>query len=236
MKKTLALIMAVLMVLGVCGAIADTGYEEIDYESSAICICTNASIREAPNTSAKRYGQLHNGDVCKIIGEEGQWAIIDLTSTGLPDVPKDGIGYALKRLFKRSPYWIVLTNYTDVYADPWYSGQSNGALVENTPLLVISENKDFYCTRLKNGQAGVTFVKKSDVGYYTSDYTSSYAVVAKGPISVYSDDWHELGTLKALDIVQVYSWLDDYSYIHIEIKGETLEGWVDTNCIQPVIN
>ncbi len=235
MKKMVSALIAVMMVftfLNVTSALASgDGY----YYGNVVgvVICTNISIREAPNTSAKRYGQLHNGDVVTIVGESNGWYYIDLASTGLKGV-NGGIGYAKANLIKTTPYWIVLTKYTPVYADPWnYSGLNNGELDKGTPLLVLTENNEYYDCRIKDGQPGVTFVRKSDVGRFNPDCEPEYAVVVDGPVNIYNNSWASIGSLKTLDLVQVMSWGDGYSNILLK-DGST--AWIETLHINPVIN
>ncbi len=239
-KKFILTFLALISILVIAWsfpAMAD-GNPYYSYQNgwSGTVICTNVSIRETPSTSAKRYGQLHNGDVVKIVGEQNGWYLIDLASTGIKNVP-DGIGYAKKSLIKISPYWIVLTKYTPVYADPWWSGESNGELSSGTPLLVISENNEFYCVRLHNGQAGVTFVRKYDVGRYNPDCEPGYAVVVDGPIDVYSNDNNAvIGTLKTLELVQVYFYDGEYAHIYYNQNNTFIDAYVKTLNLQPVLN
>ena len=96
MKKLIAVFCILVLVVCSACALADGEYQSVyndNYRWSGIVICTNLSIRESPSTSAKRYGQLHNGDVVIILDEKDGWYHIDLASTGLPNVP-DGVGYA----------------------------------------------------------------------------------------------------------------------------------------------
>ena len=82
------------------------------YRWTGIVICTNITVRATPSTSAKKYGQLHNGDVIYILGEDGDFYAIDLISAGIENQDTN-IGYVLKALIKESPTWIVLTKYTE---------------------------------------------------------------------------------------------------------------------------
>ena len=248
MKKTIYAILALIMVVTLTAAFADGGYyyngnysSSYQYRWSGIVICTNISIREAPNTSAKRYGQLHNGDVVTIVGENNGWYTILLSSTGLKNIPLEdnAVGYAKSSLIKSNPYWIVLTKYTAVYDDPWWTGNSNGEFSANTPLLVKSENDQFYCVQTKNGAAGSSFIRKGDVGRFTPDCEPGYAVVVDGPVDVwtYYGDSYVLGQLKTLDIVQVVEWGPDSSHIFYKLAdNQFVDAWVASIKLQPVIN
>ena len=240
MKGVIALILASVMLVCFGVAFADGDYQSVYYEDAeryyGIVICTNISIRQSPSTSAKRYGQLHNGDVVAIVGEQNGWYEIDLASTGLSNVP-NGSGYAKQGLIRPTPTWIVLTKYTNVYTDPWHTGYKNGEITEGTPMLVITENKEFYDVRLHSGQAGVTFVRKKDVGQFTQDCEPGYAVVVDGPAKVYSyENWKKIDSLETLELVQVFDWEEDFSYVMYERDGQIIYGWVETFFIQPVIN
>ena len=249
MKKLISVLtlIALLITSLSCFTIASAdGYNSNYYYSyqarwSGIVICTNISIRESPSTSAKRYGQLHNGDVVTIVGENNGWYTILLSSTGLKDIPPDdyAVGYAKSSLIKANPYWIILTQYTAVYDDPWWTGNSNGEFVAETPLLVKSENEFYYCVQTKNGAAGSSFIRKSDVGQYTPDCEPGYAVVVDGPTDVwnYMGDSYVIGTLKTLDIVQVVEWGPDYSHIYFKYDGTNYcDAMVQTLKLQPVFN
>ena len=237
---TLIVVISILAITCCVSALAD-GYQyeynyAYQYRWNGIVICTNISIRESPSTSAKRYGQLHNGDVVNIVGEQNGWYLIDLKSTGLKDVP-DGIGYAKSSLIVSNPYWIVLTKYTPVYANPWWTGKSNGEISSGTPMLVIDENNDFYCVRLHNGQAGVTFVRKYDVGRFNPECEPSYCVVVDGPVDVYNYDFSQvIGTLKTLDLVQVVAYSGENAHIYYKIGDSYYDAWTKTINLQPVIN
>ena len=234
MKKAFALICIICMVFSVGMAHAEMEYYN-EYRWTGIVICTNASVRESPSTSAKRYGQIHNGNVCTIVGEQDGWYLIDLATTGL-NVP-DGIGYVKRGLIKKTPCWIVLTKYTYIYSDPWYSDQENGEFVADTPLLVKSENDEFYCVQHAKGQAGSSFVRKRDVGAFTPDCEPSYAVIAGGQVNVYSyENWSVIDSLNTLSLVQVFSWDEDFCYVMYEKDGDIIYGYIETNFVQPVIN
>ena len=248
MKKVLCVILALLMIVSLTTAFADGGYYynsnyscAYQYRWSGIVICTNISIRESPSTSAKRYGQLHNGDVVTIVGENNGWYTILLSSTGLKNIPLDdyAVGYAKSSLIKSNPYWIVLTQYTYVYDDPWWTGNQNGEFTANTPLLVKSENDQFYCVQTKNGTAGSSYIRKSDVGRFTPDCEPGFGVVVDGPVDVwtYYGDSYVLGQLKTLDVVQVVEWGAESCHIFYKVDDTNYDdAWVSALKLQPVIN
>ena len=252
MKKVFSVILALMLLFTITTAFADGYYGSNNYYNnyyyayqyrwSGIVICTNISIREAPNTSAKRYGQLHNGDVVTIVGENNGWYTILLSSTGLKDIPLDegAVGYAKSSLIKSNPGWIVLTKYTYVYDDPWWTGNQNGEFPAGTALLVKSENDQFYCVQTKNGAAGSSFIRKGDVGRYSPvEGEPGYAVVVDGPVDVwtYYGESYVLGQLKTQDIVQVVDWGSDMSHIYYKVSdNQFVDAFVSSLKLQPIIN
>ena len=256
MKKFFSIILVMMLIFtfvgGLTTAFADGYYGSNNYYNnyfyayqyrwSGIVICTNISIRESPSTSAKRYGQLHNGDVVTIVGENNGWYTILLSSTGLKDIPLDegAVGFAKSSLIKSNPGWIVLTQYTNVYDDPWWTGNSNGEFVSGTPLLVKSENEYFYCVQTKGSTAGSSFIRKSDVGRYSPvEGEPGYAVVVDGPVDVwtYYGESYVLGQLKTQDIVQVVEWGPESSHIYYKLSdNQFVDAWVSSLKLQPIIN
>ena len=202
-----------------------------------IVISTNVAVRVSPSTSADSYGQLHNGDSCMILGRMGDWYVIDLASCGLKD-DLEGFGYAKASLIEESPRWIILTEYTVLYSDPWGTGDSNGEKSAGTPLLVTHENWEYYCVQTRGESAGASFVRKSDVGNYSSSYYAKYIVV-DGDAPVYDCNNTDviLGKLKTQDIVEVISYGLEYSQIIYTSKdGYTYNGLVRTQNLNPIIN
>lgn len=241
MKKIVSILLIFCLVFSFSVALADN-YNNVNsayrYGWTGIVICTNISVRESPSTSAKRYGQLHNGDVVKILDQDDAWYTIDLSTCGFKDI-FEGYGYIKKSLVKITPYWIVTTKYTPVYADPWGSGMSNGEMATGTPMLVISENNYFLCVQTRGTSAGSSFIRRSDIGYYTPDCEPGYAVVVDGPIDVwqYYGESYVIGSLKTFDIVQVVEWGYEYSHIYYKTKNDTYsDAMVLTLNLQPVIN
>ena len=225
MKRFVILVLSLVLVLG---CVSTANGEHSDFACRGIVICTNVTIRNSPSTSASSYGQLHNGDVVHILYESNGWYAIDLATTGLTN--SGGVGYAKSSLIKAAPYWIVLTSYTPVYADPWYTGNSNGELSTNTPLLVISENDDFFCVQTHTGVAGASFVRKNDVGRITSEFEQGWAVIVKGDATFITDNGY--GTIKKNKLVQISSWGEPNSYVFYD----GYYGWIDSDYLQPVIN
>ncbi|MBQ9267168.1 MAG: SH3 domain-containing protein [Clostridia bacterium] len=233
MKRLLAFLVMLVVVCASTVSLAngDLGYY---YSRSGIVICTNVSIRESPSTSAKAYGQLHNGDSCLIVGRQGNWLLIDLASCGFKNNP-EGVGYAKASLISEEPYWIVLTKYTVLYTDPWGTGDSNGEKSAGTPLLVTSENGEFYCVQTKSGSAGASFIRKRDVGWYSNSQYAQYIVI-DGDVPLY--DYYgagsnQVGKLKTLTIVDVISYGGAYSYI---CYGNDNYAWIETQHLQRIAN
>lgn len=243
MKKLIALIVVVCLAIFSCSAFADAErYYEAEYAYrfmwTGVVMCTNITVRMSPNTSAQKYGQLHNGDVVKIVEQLDGWYAIDLQTSGLKDVP-DGVGYVKSSLVKSNPYWIVTTKYTPVYSDPWGTGNSNGEISVNTPMMVVSENDYYYCVQTRPQSAGSSFIRKYDVGKFTPDCEPGFAVAIDGPVYVlsYFDPGYQLGTLDSFDVVQVVEWGPQNSHIFYTKKdGTYYDAYVPTMYLQPVIN
>lgn len=243
MKKFIALIIALCMAISICGAFADAErYFEAEnaYRSrwTGIVMCTNITVRMSPSTSAQKYGQLHNGDVVRIVEQLDGWYAIDLKTSGLKDAP-DGVGYIKSSLVKSNPYWIVTTQYTPVYSDPWGTGNSNGEISVNTPMMVVSENNYYYCVQTRPQSAGSSFIRKYDVGRFSAECEPGYAVVVDGPIYAYSyfDPGYQLGKLESFEVVQVVEWGEWNTHIFYTKKdGTYYDAYVPSMNLQPVIN
>ena len=228
MKKVMAIALLVMLLFTSVVTVAHA-----DYSYYGVVVCTNLSVRYEPNTNAKRYGQLHNGDVVKIYQNQGNWLMIDLGFSGLGD----GVGYIKSALVKESPCFIVLTKYTNGYDDPWYTGMENGEFSKGEPMLVKNQNDQFYCVQPHKGQAGSSFIRRSDVGRYSQDCEPGWAVVMDGPINVY--DLYSsavIGQLKTYSIVQVVSYSAEWSHIYFKNGDSYVDAWVQTSNIGPVIN
>ena len=231
MKKLFAISLIVMILLASCLTAQADG--EWYYSYTGVVMCTNISVRKTPSTSAQRYGQLHNGDVVKIYENSNGWLTIDLGFVNMGE----GVGYIKSSLVKESPCFIVLTKYTPVYADPWWTGESNGEISGGTPMLLISESRDFYCVQLHTGKAGSTFVRKSDVGRYNPECEPGYAVVMDGPIDVYDYNRTQIiGQLKTDNLVQVLSYEYEWSHIYYKSGDNYYDAWVPTSNLGAVIN
>ncbi len=245
MKKVFALILVLVLALGMCSAFAEAdGYNYSsffngNYTYRGMVICTRLTVRETPSRNARSLGQLRNGDVVHILAEQGEFYQIDLSGTRLN---RTGVGYILKDLVQNNPRWIVLTKYTEVCSDPWYSSLTlePAHLSSGTPVLVINENYEFYCVQLHSGTAGVGFIRKSDVGQYTDWGSASYGVVIAETTEVWDYGQigiRSLGKLNRDTVVQVLAWGDPYSNIlYSASDGSLYSAWISTDLIQPVVN
>ncbi len=220
MKKVLAFVlMLVLALTTVVTATAD------GYAYSGVVISTNLSVRTEPRTNAKRITRIHNGKVLSIVGDSGQWMTIDLNASGLGD----GYGYVLSDMVKESPCFIVLTQLTNAYDDPWVS-KKNGQFSAGEPRLLKNTTETWYVVQTQPGQAGSSFIRRRDVGTYSQE--GNYAVTME-PLTFY--DYHTgnpAGSVEKFTVVQVLEW--DVDWTHVYLDGR--DGWLATSHIGPVVN
>lgn len=204
------------------------------YSQTGIVLCTQLTIRTEPSTSASEYGKLNNGQTCTIIGQYDEWYIIDLSSLdgGYFFSSYNPYGFIKSSLVKLNPYWITLTQYTNLYADPWGSGVKNGEQSGRT-MLVISESQDYYCVQCRDFNAGSSFIRKWDVGQYYTDGQVRYLVAEDG-VPMYDSPWgDQVSKLSMYTIVTIDAYSD--IYCHVTVNGGE-SGWVKAHYIQQIIN
>jgi hypothetical protein len=226
MKKFLLAVVVFTLVLGCfASAYADTpvwdddsynstndSWEDYDYvypfaqyESSeyygevGVIISTNASVRSKASTNTKRYTQLKNGDEILILDRQGDWYVIDVTYNDMTDLEYGTVGYVLCNLVTLKTHGIYLNNVVNTYQDPWLTSAPNGTVTGE--VLVLSENKYFYCIQKQNGRAGSAFIKKADVYYWEPEKydVRNYKdvrfaevdtwVYCNNPVNLYVDPW-----------------------------------------------
>ena len=224
----LALIFAVLFTF-VTVAFADY----VGYSFSGIVICTKLTVRKSPSINASWYCRLKNGDIVKVIDDDGKWATIDLASIG----QGEGVGYVKSGLVKPTPCFIVLTKSTNGWDDPWYMGLKNGEFSAGEPKLVKSQTAEFYCIQPHKGHAGSSFIRITDVGMFTQDCEPGHAVVMDDKVAVY--DYYSsnvIGQLNTNDIVQVLEYGSDWSHIYYENEAGFVDALIETIYLGPVLN
>ena len=171
MKRVVCLVLAVLLVAVSSLAMAE-GYYDSSVSGTGTVISGSVSIRETPDTRANRLYKAKNMDDLVIIGQQGDWYVVDCYSSGLSAEPQ--IGYALKSFIVLNGYRIQISGGSlNVYSDPW-SGQTNGQKAQaGETLFVIYETNEWLVCQLKTDDKvpGSCFVRKVDVGMY--DYSSS---------------------------------------------------------------
>ena len=226
MKKVFAIALALVMLMSFTLIAQADGYNNY---WGGIVRCTNLTVRTNPNTSAKKIGSLYNGDVVKILENYNGWMTVDLAYIGMGE----GVGYIQSALVLESPCFIVLTKYTHGYDEPWYTGGENGQFSKGEPMLVKSQTSDFYCIQPHKGQAGSSFIRRSDVGRYSEECAPGNAVIMDGPVPMYdTNTMAKIGELKTNTIVSVYQYGVDLSLIWY---NDTF-AWVDTLRLGNVIN
>lgn len=211
---------------------------------------TRASVRELPDTNAKRYCYIQNGDEVSVLGEHGDWYIVDLQTLNLSEQPEQAYGYVLKKYLSFTLSQITLTNTVTLWADPWGSGIANGEKVKGTVLTVLSETDQYFCVQTNDGKAGSSFLKKSDIycqqdSFFPTSSTSTYitptstqAVVTATSLKVRRnaiEDDPAVGFLHTGDVVTVLQWGDSLTAIVYEVAGQPAECWVHTEYLEPIL-
>ena len=205
------------------------------YYRSGTVVCSQLTLRSTPSTSGKEYGKLKNGQTCVILGEYDEWFIIDLSSVGI----SGDYGFAKSALIKEDPAWIVLTQYTYMYTDPWeYDDAKRNGEQSGRVCLVISESRAFYCVQCKENSPGSSFIRKRDVGQY-SQYGQNLHVVAEADVPVYEAPFGG-GTKDVLGrftIVNVDAYSDIYCHVTVNTgEANQYDGWVESRYLQRIIN
>lgn len=243
MKKFLRYVTVVGMILLVAFASFENNDAKAGWsEKTGIVVSTTVSVREEPDTRSDRYTKLSNGNLVQIVGEVGDWYIIDLTSLGF----KEGEGYALKNYIDTDVYYITLSDTVKLWADPFGTGVANGEKNKGTQMLVLYENAEWYVVQTRENSAGSSFIRKKDLnnsGQQNSYISSSankkdnlYVVTAKSlRVRNNPDDAEKaVGFLHNGDVVKVIRIGEYYTSIEYEIAGQITECWVHTEYLKKI--
>ena len=207
-----------------------------NYAHPGTVICTQLTVRTDPSTTASEYGKLKNGQSCSILGQYGEWYIIDLASCNYKDHPT-GYGFAKEALIKQDPYWIVLTQYTYMYTTPWQKANKRNGEQSGRVCLVIEEEYPFYAIQCREYTAGTSFVFQWDVGQYSKAGQNLYVCV-EDSIPIYDSPWgQQIKTVDKFTIVDVDSVSGIYSHIVVNAgTAKEFSGWIQSQYIQKIIN
>ena len=258
-KCLIALVMVLCMAFAILPTVAFAdGYQNnpytYNYSRPGTVLCRQCNVRSEPKTNAKSYGKLKNGQTVTIVGEYGDWTIVDLSSCGFNT---QGTGYVKKGLIVPDPCWIVLTQYTNFYATPWnINGYKNGEQ-SGRVVLLIEEYYPFYAIQCCESTPGTSFIYMSDVGQY-SQYGQNLYVVADEKVPVCDAPWgRQISSLDRFTIVNVLSGgyansgIQDYpfdnydqcyendGYYYVAVNyGQQDEyyGYIKTQYLQKIIN
>ncbi len=227
------------------------------YSHQGTVVCRQCNVRSSPKTSASSYGKLKNGQTCTIIGEYGEWTMVDLSSCGFND---QGYGFVKKGLIETDPYWIVLTQYTYLYATPWQMNGSRNGEQSDRVMLVIEEQYPWYAVQCCENTPGTSFVYFGDVKQYSQPGQNLH-VIAEDQVPVYDAPWgRQISMLDKFTIVNVeygyyggnsgiqeYPFDNNYSDQCYEVDGFTCvtvnygqnnayTGYVKSQYVQRIIN
>ena len=203
------------------------------YSHTGTVICSQCNLRPDVTTDWS-YGQLKNGDTCVIVGKYDDWLIIDLASC---KIDQTGYAFVKKELIKEDPYWIVTTQYTNLYATPWENEKMKNGEQYNRVFLVIEEQYPFYAVQCKESSAGTSFIYQSEIGKFSKDGQNLY-VCAEDNVPIYDTRyWYQIGTIDIFTIVDVYSSSNGY-YSVVVNEGEWNEytAGVNSQYLQKIIN
>ncbi len=217
---------------------ASIPYQESMYQYAhyGTVISSQLTVRREPDSNSSGYGRIKNGQSCKILGKYGGWLILDLSSLGLDGAP-EGIGFVKSNLVKEDPFWIVLTQYTLMYATPWQSMNLENGEQTDRVLLIIEEQYPFYAVQCKENSAGTSFIYQSDVGSYSRDGENLYVCVEDNVPLLDSPSGNPISTIDKFTIVNVDSYYGDYCHVTVNFRDyNAYSGWVKTQYIQKVAN
>ena len=206
------------------------------YSHTGTVICTQLTVRTEPSTSAREYGVLKNGQSCTILGKYGDWYIIDLSSCNYKNYPS-GYGFAKESLIEQDPFWIVLTKYTDMYANPWRISNKKNGEQSGRVMLVIEENYPFYNVQCRESTAGSSFIYTWDVGQFSSPGQNLHVIVEDNVPILDPDNGIVFKKLSKYTIVNVKSVSGEYSLVALDYDTITeYLGWVKTQYVQRIAN
>ena len=154
MKKCAALLVFLLGLCFTMNGLAASGYVSGDYmgldDSTAVVISRTVSIREKPDVRSTRLASASNGTVLDVIGEDGNWFMVEYTD----DKGNVYSGYALKNYIVRGAMTLtVLSDNLSAYCAPSRNAKLVGSLSKNTELTVIGTWGDYYIVNLRQASA-----------------------------------------------------------------------------------
>ena len=245
-----ALALVMLSVLFVSQAFAD-GYALYYWDPAmglymyngthtGIVLCTQLTVREKPSTSAASLGTVKNGHPMLILGisqignPNNAFYLVDLPSCGAKNADPGSVGYVKASLVKMDPYFVATTKSTNLYATPWSTDYKNGEQ-NNRFFLVIEEYPNWYAVQTANDSAGTSFIRTSDVGWYSSGVEKR---VITWETPVYDETtWAQIQTVKRLTVASFVTVSGDYTLLVFnEGKSNQFRGWVPTYCVAPLVN
>jgi hypothetical protein len=147
-------------------------YEEyFTYDSKGTVISTRTNVRAEPSTGAKKLGELHNGEVCHVIGKYKDWYLIDLYASSLGEI--GSYGFVREGFLSVDPFTAHINGY-NLYDTPWDGSRVIGVSGDEY-VDIISESNGYVCIQFRDGRAGSCFIRRGDLfGYsYTPDYSWS---------------------------------------------------------------
>ncbi len=247
MKRILCVLVCLLMIISCGTAVAEefTGY----------VLANSISVRVSPNTNSTKLYSAKCGSSLTIIGETGEWYIVDLLRSGLQTT--EGYGY-VRSCFVSEGFYIQISNGSVLlYRDPW-SGKDNGERTAGESLLVTYETDEWLVVQTNRNTAGTSFIRKADIGLANQTvYTfgTRYRFEAGGYITTYGDRWmvmydsdgvsvgirvepdlstEMLHIIHSGDIVNVIRNEGEFAYIVYEKpNGQLVYGWVRTRYFVP---
>lgn len=188
-----------------------------------IVVCSNLSLRSEPNIRASKIASLSNGDIVPIMGEMGDFYIVNiaLLDNVKASADVDKFGYVLKQYVNTNPYYITLVRSTEIWSNAWGIGPAVAEKVKGTKLLVVAENENWYSVQLKSKTAGVGFIKKSELGYTTYNYAYNGTFISAPNAIVIDDNVPVYASLNDLNNVLGYLNKDDI----LKKVGLTFDGY-----------
>lgn len=240
-KRTFVILFVVFFVAIVAGFVC---YAKAETYTEGVVQSSRVSIREAPDTKANRIVSLVNGEPVEIVGQQGDWYLINL----LPINGIDGVGYALKWYFDTNGYYLTVPVEVFVYVDPFGTTDLNGEKSAGTTFRVLNENESWYVVQLNDGQAGSGFIRKADLagkpstpgsfqnstsvsgGFRAVVTADTLALREKPDDSVEPFRYYHNG-----DVVQVLEWGDYFVKIASDRAGQPVAAYVHTQWLQRIL-
>jgi len=223
MKRFLALVFALILMVAALPSLADGGHSEDTGE----VISMRASLRTAPQINADRLSWVNNGESFAILDENEEWYYVEFTAG-------DGsvyTGWILQCYVVKNPVHLVAKSSGNLYASPSLTDKRVGTFGRFEKFTVIEETSRYYLVSCRNAAA---FISRS-AGFWTDmDLEFAENVIGVGVLkekaNLYMDPntKSKINSFKAGTPFDILGYDGDYTIV----KYQGVYGYVLTDCFE----